>query len=147
MALKDSSKEYADIIDLPHHVSKTRPKMSMHDRAAQFSPFAALTGYDAAIKETARWTDGKVDLDETSKVSLDEKLLFIMSRLAEKPVVVITYFKKDERKDGGTYEVTEGCIRKVDVYEGSVVMEDRSKIRSEDIIDIDSELFGEKIVE
>lgn len=147
MALKDSSKEYADIIDLPHHVSKTRPKMSMHDRAAQFSPFAALTGYDAAIKETARWTDGKVDLDETSKVSLDEKLLFIMSRLAEKPVVVITYFKKDERKDGGTYEVTEGCIRKVDVYEGSVVMEDRSKIRIEDIIDIDSELFGEKIVE
>ena len=144
MALKDSSKEYADIIDLPHHVSKTRPKMSMHDRAAQFSPFAALTGYDAAIKETARWTD---DLDETSKVSLDEKLLFIMSRLAEKPVVVITYFKKDERKDGGTYEVTEGCIRKVDVYEGSVVMEDRSKIRIEDIIDIDSELFGEKIVE
>lgn len=147
MALKDSSKEYADIIDLPHYVSKTRPKMSMHDRAAQFSPFAALTGYDAAIKETARWTDGKVDLDETSKVSLDEKLLFIMSRLAEKPVVVITYFKKDERKDGGTYEVTEGCIRKVDVYEGSVVMEDRSKIRIEDIIDIDSELFGEKIVE
>lgn len=147
MALKDSSKEYADIIDLPHHVSKTRPKMSMHDRAAQFSPFAALTGYDAAIKETARWTDGKVDLDETSKVSLDEKLLFIMSRLAEKPVVVITYFKKDERKDGGTYEVTEGCIRKVDVYEGSVVMEDRSKIRIEDIINIDSELFGEKIVE
>ena len=147
MALKDSSKEYADIIDLPHHVSKTRPKMSMHDRAAQFSPFAALTGYDAAIKETARWTDGKVDQDETSKVSLDEKLLFIMSRLAEKPVVVITYFKKDERKDGGTYEVTEGCIRKVDVYEGSVVMEDRSKIRIEDIIDIDSELFGEKIVE
>lgn len=145
--MKDSSKEYADIIDLPHHVSKTRPKMSMHDRAAQFSPFAALTGYDAAIKETARWTDGKVDLDETSKVSLDEKLLFIMSRLAEKPVVVITYFKKDERKDGGTYEVTEGCIRKVDVYEGSVVMEDRSKIRIEDIIDIDSELFGEKIVE
>ena len=70
-----------------------------------------------------------------------------MSRLAEKPVVVITYFKKDERKDGGTYEVTEGCIRKVDVYEGSVVMEDRSKIRIEDIIDIDSELFGEKIVE
>ena len=147
MALKDSSKEYADFIDLPLHVSKTRPKMSMHDRAAQFSPFAALTGYDAAIKETARWTDGKVDLDETSKVSLDEKLLFIMSRLAEKPVVVITYFKKDERKDGGTYEVTEGCIRKVDVYEGSVVMEDRSKIRIEDIIDIDSELFGEKIVE
>ena len=147
MALKDSSKEYADIIDLPHHVSKTRPKMSMHDRAAQFSPFAALTGYDAAIKETARWTDGKVDLDETSKVSLDEKLLFIMSRLAEKPVVVITYFKKDERKDGGTYEVTEGGIRKVDGYEGSVVMEDRSKIRIEDIIDIDSELFGEKIVE
>ena len=141
------SGNYEDILYLPHHVSGTRRQMSMTDRAAQFSPFAALTGYDAAIKETARWTDGKVDLDETSKVSLDEKLLFIMSRLAEKPVVVITYFKKDERKDGGTYEVTEGCIRKVDVYEGSVVMEDRSKIRIEDIIDIDSELFGEKIVE
>ena len=116
MALKDSSAEYADIINLPHHVSKTRPKMSMHDRAAQFSPFAALTGYDAAIKETARWTDEKIDLDETSKVSLDEKLLFIMSRLAEKPVVTITYFKKDDRKDGGTYEVIEGCIKNNYIY-------------------------------
>lgn len=144
MALKDCSAEYADIINLPHHVSKTRPQMSLHDRAAQFSPFAALTGYDAAIRETARWTDEKIDLDETSKIGLDEKLFFILSRLEEKPVVTITYFQKDERKEGGTYEVTEGTIRKVDFYEGVIVMEgrDRLKIRIDDVIEMECELFG-----
>lgn len=145
MALKDSSAEYADIINLPHHVSKTRPRMSMHDRAAQFSPFAALTGYDAAIKETARWTDEKVDLDENSRVSLDEKLLMLMSRLAEKPAVTITYFKKDERKAGGSYEMAKGCIRKVDLYTGIVVMDDQAQILIEDVIDIDGEIFDEKL--
>lgn len=141
MALKNCSDEYADIINLPHHVSKTRPQMSMHDRAAQFSPFAALTGYDAAIKETARVTDEKIDLDENSRAGLDEKLLILMDKMQEKPHVAITYFQKDERKDGGSYEITEGTIRKVDFYERVIVMEDRMRVRMEDIVEIESEIF------
>lgn len=141
MALKNCSDEYADIINLPHHVSKTRPQMSMHDRAAQFSPFAALTGYDAAIKETARVTDEKIDLDENSRAGLDEILLILVDKMQEKPHVTITYFKKDERKSGGSYEIAEGTIRKVDFYEREIVMEDRMRVRIEDIIEIESEVF------
>ena len=134
MALKDSSKEYSDIINLPHHVSKKHPQMSMHDRAAQFSPFAALTGHGAAIRETARLTDEKMELDE--------KLLLLMEHLKERPIVVITYFKKDERKSGGSYEMVEGVIRKIDFYERVVVMEDRMRIKIEDIIDMESDVFA-----
>ena len=115
--------------------------MSMHDRAAQFSPFAALTGYDAAIKETARVTDEKIDLDENSRAGLDEILLILVDKMQEKPHVTITYFKKDERKSGGSYEIAEGTIRKVDFYEREIVMEDRMRVRIEDIIEIESEVF------
>ena len=140
MALKDSSNEYADIIHLPHHTSKTRPRMSMHDRAAQFSPFSALTGHEAAIRETARLTDAKVDLDETYKMELDEKFLMILSQLKQRPMVSITYFKKDEKKAGGSYEIIEGVIRKVDLTERMIVMENRLKIRIDDIVDICSKI-------
>ena len=140
MALKDSSNEYADIIHLPHHTSKTRPRMSMHDRAAQFSPFSALTGHEAAIRETARLTDARVDLDETYKMELDEKLLMILSQLKPRPMVSITYFKKDEKKAGGSYEIIEGVIRKVDLTERMIVMENRLKIRIDDIVDICSKI-------
>lgn len=147
MTLKNCSDEYADIINLPHHVSKTRPQMSMRDRAAQFSPFAALTGYDAAIRETARLTDEKIDLDENSKAGLDEKLLILVDKLQEKPHVTITYFQKDERKCGGSYEIAEGTIRKVDFYERVIVMEDRIRVRIEDIIEIESEVLAERFME
>ncbi len=142
MALKDSSKEYGDIIDLAHHVSTKYPRMSMRDRAAQFSPFSALTGHEAAIKETARLTDEQLNLDENYKAGLDEKLLLILAHLKEKPFVTITYFKKDERKSGGSYESAEGYIRKVDFYERMVVMEDWSRIRIECIMDIECALFA-----
>ena len=85
MAFIDSSKAYGDIINLPHPESRKHKRMSMRDRAAQFSPFAALTGHDAAIKETARLTDGFVDLDESMKASLDEKLILILEKQQEKP--------------------------------------------------------------
>lgn len=141
MAFKDSSKEYGDIIHLPHPVSKKHPRMSMHDRAAQFSPFAALTGHDEAIRETARLTDEKSNLDETYKAGLDEKLVILMSKQEEKPAVTITYFLRDERKTGGSYEVLEGQIRKVDLYERVLVMEDRSRIPLDDVLDIESDIF------
>ena len=139
MALKDSSKEYGDIINLPHPESRKHPRMSMHDRAAQFSPFAALTGHGAAIAETARLTDNKMELDENYKASLDEKLMIIMAKQKEKPMVVITFFKKDERKAGGAYEIVEGRIRKVDLYERIIEMEDRQQIPIDDMTAIESE--------
>ena len=141
MAFIDNSKEYGDIINLPHPESKKHKRMSMRDRAAQFSPFAALTGHDAAIKETARLTDGFVDLDESMKATLDEKLVLILEKLNEKPMVTITYFLKDEKKAGGSYEVAEGWIRKVDFYERVIEMGDRSKILLDHVIDIESDLF------
>jgi len=144
VALKDQSGAYDDIIHLPHHVSKSRPHMSMHDRAAQFSPFAALTGYDAAIKETARWTDTQADLDENYKAGLDEKLMYILSHIEERPAVMLTYFVKDEKKDGGSYRSAEGAIRKVDFYERVIVMEDRMRIPLENIVEIDSAILREK---
>lgn len=141
MTVKDSSSEYGDIINLPHPESKKHKRMSMHDRAAQFSPFAALTGHDAAIRETARLTDAFVDLDETMKTGLDEKLMLILEKANEKPRVTITYFMKDERKTGGSYEVAEGWIRKVDFYDRVIVMGDRSRISLDSVVDIDSDVF------
>ena len=95
--------QYEDIINLPHHVSPTRPQMPMSDRAAQFAPFAALTGYDAAIKETGRLTDEKIELDEEALTALDMKYQFLMDALDDAPEVTITYFQPDERKAGGKY--------------------------------------------
>ena len=141
MAFIDSAKAYGDIINLPYPESRKHKRMSMRDRAAQFSPFAALTGHDAAIKETARLTDGFVDLDESMKASLDEKLILILEKQQEKPLVTITYFLKDERKAGGSYEVVEGWIRKVDFYERVIEMGDRSKILLDHVVDIESDLF------
>ena len=94
---------YDEIINLPHHVSKTRPQMPMSDRAAQFAPFAALTGYDSAIKETGRLTDERIELDEEALTALDMKYQLLMDALNEAPKVTITYFQPDERKAGGKY--------------------------------------------
>ena len=95
--------QYDDIINLPHHVSKTRPQMSMVDRAAQFSPFAALTGYDAAIKETGRLTDEKVNLSEEEKEALDRKQQILMEWLGDHPALTICYRKEQKGTwpDGG----------------------------------------------
>ena len=134
--------KYDDIINLPHHTSSKRPRMSMIDRAAQFSPFAALTGYDAAVKETARLTDRRIELDEYSKAALDERLQLIQERLKEHPEVTITYFQPDERKDGGAYLSITGSIKKIDTYEKCVVMMDKRKIPIDEIFGIDGDLFS-----
>lgn len=133
--------QYDDIIDLPHHVSVTRPRMSMIDRAAQFSPFAALTGYDAAIKETGRLTNERIELTEDSRAVLDRKQQLLMDNLADRPVVSVTYFVPDERKAGGAYVTVTGRVKKVDDYQRLLLLSDGTKIPLDEILDMESELF------
>ena len=133
---------YEDIINLPHHVSKTRSQMPMSDRAAQFAPFAALTGYDAAIKETGRLTDERIELDEEALTALDMKYQLLMDALDAQPEVTITYFQPDERKAGGKYLTATGAVKKVDDYERLITMQDGAKIPMDDVLSIDGELFS-----
>ena len=111
-----SEQEYGDILNMPHHVSASRPQMPMSDRAAQFSPFAALTGYDAAIKETGRLTDTKIELDDEELHSLNLKFQFLVEHLEDEPEVAVTYFKADERKAGGAYLEATGIVKKLDDF-------------------------------
>lgn len=134
--------QYEDIINLPHHVSPTRPQMPMSDRAAQFAPFAALTGYDAAIKETGRLTDERIELDVEALSALDMKYQLLMEALDEAPEVTITYFQPDERKAGGKYVSAVGVVRKVDDFERRITMRDGTRIPIDDVLSIDGELFS-----
>ena len=135
------SGNYDDIINLPHHVSTTRPQMSMLDRAAQFSPFAALTGYDAAIKETGRLTDEKIELDEDRKAALDMKQANLIEMIDEQPEISITYFLPDTKKSGGAYVTVTGNLKRFDEYERLLILTDGKKIPMDDIADIESDLF------
>ena len=132
---------YDDILKLPRHVSATRPHMPAIDRAAQFSPFAALTGYDAAIKETARLTDERIELDEYMKGALSDRLQIIADRIKEQPEIVITYFQPDAKKDGGAYVTAAGAAKKIDEFERVVVMSNGTVITIDEIINIDGKLF------
>lgn len=134
--------QYDDIIDLPHHVSVTRPRMSMIDRAAQFSPFAALTGYDAAIKETGRLTNERIELTEDSRAVLDRKQQLLLDNLADHPEASVTYFVPDERKSGGAYVTVTGIVKKVDDYQRLLLLTDGTKIPLDEILDMESELFS-----
>lgn len=133
-------KTYDDIIDLPHHVSSTHPHMAAIDRAAQFSPFAALTGYNAAIKETERQTDKRVELDEYVKDSLKNKLQIIVDEIKEHPQITITYFQPDGKKDGGSYVTVTGAVKKVDQYARILTMIDGKTIPIDEIIDINEDI-------
>lgn len=133
--------QYNDIIDLPHHTSTTRPRMSMIDRAAQFSPFAALTGYDAAIKETGRLTDRRIELSEEERAVLDRKQSILMEHLFSRPEVTVTYFVPDEHKDGGAYVTVTGQAKKVDEVNRFLTLTNGSKIALDEIFDLCGELF------
>lgn len=135
------TKSYDDIINLPHHVSMTHPHMAAVDRAAQFSPFAALTGYNAAIKETARLTDERIKLDEYIMDTLSDRLQIITDRIKEYPEIAITYFKPDVKKNGGAYVTAVGTAKKIDEYEQAVVMTDGTAIPIDEIISIDGQIF------
>ena len=134
--------KYEEIMKHPHHVSKTRPQMPMSDRAAQFAPFAALTGYDSAIKETGRLTDEKIELDEEALTGLDMKYQILMDAFDDAPEVTITFFQPDERKAGGKYVSATGAVKKVDDFERRITMQDGAKIPMDDVLSIEGELFS-----
>ena len=139
----DSAKThpYNDIMHLPHHVSTTRARMPGIDRAAQFAPFAALTGYDTVIQETGRLTDRRIELTEDSRTALDRKQQLLLDNMADRPEVSVTYFVPDERKAGGAYVTVTGRVKKVDDYQRLLLLTDGTKIPLDEILDMESELF------
>lgn len=128
--------KYDDIIGLPHHVSTTRPHMPMIDRAAQFMPFRALTGYEGAVQETARLTDQKIELSGDEKAALDMKLQMLADGLGSQPTVTLVYFRPDERKSGGAYVTAAGQLKKIDVHTGVLILTAGERIPIEDILEI-----------
>lgn len=141
--MENISHKYDDIINLPHHVSKKHPQMSLHDRAAQFSPFAALTGHKAAINEAARLTDKKQILSEDVIAKLNEQLNLIKENIGTNQTVTITYFVPDDKKSGGAYISHIGVVKKIDEYNHTVVLTDKTVIPIEQISDIQSDIFSE----
>lgn len=138
--MQRKSKDYSDIINLPHPVSKKHPQMSLYDRAAQFSPFSALTGHEAAIAETGRLTDERTELDEDAKAYLDEKLQYLLFRLqvrgSEGLPIRVTYFVPDEKKEGGAYQEYTGSLKRLDAYARALIFSDATEISLDAVYDI-----------
>lgn len=130
---------YEDIINLPHPVSKTHPQMSMMARAAQFAPFAALTGHNAAIEETARLTDAERELGELEQGVLNQKMAWLQEHIDEHPQIIITHFVHDARKAGGTFVQTHGNLKSVDTVDQVVVLTDGTKVALNGIMEIEIE--------
>lgn len=128
---------YKDILYLEHHTSLNHPRMSNMNRAAQFSPFAALTGYEDKVKETARYTENEIYLDEEKKEIIRNKLNIIEEKINNKVTVNITYFVKDKRKNGGEFKNIIGIIKKIDNYNNEIIFTDKNKIKLDNIIDIE----------
>ena len=139
--IKRDEGRYDDIIGLAHHVSAVHPHMPIGDRAAQFSPFAALTGYDSAIKETSRLTEEHRELDENIKSMMDGKLRIIKERIGERPEVTATCFRPDPQKEGGAYVQFSGTVRKIDEGERAVIMCDGTKILIDELVGLECGLF------
>lgn len=133
------SDPYEDILLLPHPVSKKHAPMPAGDRAAQFAPFAALTGYDAAVQETARLTQERLELDESERAALDDELAQLAKRLPEQPQIAVTYFLPDERKQGGAYVTATGALKKIIEHEHVLVLASGERIPMEEIIAIAAE--------
>ena len=130
------SGKYDDIINLPHPTSKRFSRMPLEERAAQFSPFAALTGYDAVIRETARLTDSRVELDECRRQELDAALRDLAARLPARPEVLVTYVLPDARKEGGEYVHVSGRLRKIDSLMRTLILEDGTVIPIDDVLEL-----------
>ena len=135
--------KYKDIINLPHKQSSKRPHMSLLDRAAQFAPFAAPTGYDDAIKETGRLTDERIEMSEEKLAVLNERYQILVDHLGDEPEVTITYFVPDIYKTGGSYITTTGVVKKLDTYERLITMVDGSRILMDDVLLLEGDIFSE----
>lgn len=129
-----STDKYNYIINMPHHVSKTHPQMSLKARSAQFAPFAALTGYGDVINETGRLTNEKIEIDDELKEILNEEIMKIKSKLSKRLTISFTYFIPDAKKNGGKYVTVKGIVKKVN--DNSIILEDKTEILIEDVIDI-----------
>lgn len=136
MTLFSKTQKYDDIINLPHHVSTVHPPMDIMDRAAQFSPFAALSGYEAATKETQRLTEPKIELDESEKELLDVKFRELSQQLDARPEVTITYFVPDRKKEGGVYRTVTGRVYKINSYKRLLYLETKEEIPLDDILSL-----------
>ena len=139
--MKESIDKYMDIINLPHHVSKKHPQMSRYERAAQFAPFAALTGYEDIIEEEGRITDNRVEINEEAKYLLDRKMQILMNDIKNMPLVSITYFLPDERKSGGEYVTLDERVKKIDILKHIVITENAKIIPIAEIVDIQGDIF------
>ena len=133
--------KYDDMVYMQNPTPSCKPRMSLHDRAAQFSPFAALTGYDDAVEETARLTDARLELSEDMKTILNEKMQMIVDNMDADPIVTITYFVPDKKKEGGAYVDVTGIVKEIDEYERCIVMTDKKKIPIEQVRAIVGDLF------
>ena len=129
---------YDDIINLPHHTSKVHPRMPLEKRAAQFSPFEALTGYGDAVAETVRLTDSRMDLDESERAMLEERLQLLLDADNPKPEVSLRWFIPDARKSGGRYVTHTGVLRKFDALARVIVMEDGTSVPVDEVTDVQS---------
>ena len=135
-------KDYSDIINMPHHVSNNRPQMSIRDRAAQFAPFAALTGYDDAVRETARQTNQKIELLDEQVAILNEKILFLIEKIKDNLEITITYFIPDKKKEGGAYTTVKGIVKKIDEYNKLIILNDGREIMMDSIFDLQGDVFS-----
>ena len=135
------SGRYDDIINLPHPTSQRHPRMPIRDRAAIFSPFAALSGHGAAIAETARLTERRMELDEDTRAELDRKQAVLLEHIDEQPEITITWFQPDEKKDGGAYLTTTGRLKKLRELERLLVLADGVEIPLEDVVALESGIF------
>ena len=133
--------KYKDIIDLPHKQSSRRPHMSLSDRAAQYAPFSALTGYDDAIVETGRLTDKKIELSEEALDLLNAKYQILLAHLADNAEIVLTYFVPDKNKSGGAYVEKQGVVKRLDTFERQIVLCDGTKISMDDILTMSGDIF------
>ena len=132
----DDTNPYADIIDLPHHVSQKHPQMPMEKRAAQFSPFVAVSGHDEAINETARLTDEHLELSEDEIAVLEEKLRLLQEHIKEQPEITVTYFQPDEKKSGGAYVTVTGSAKRIDESRRVLILREGRQITFEDILSL-----------
>ena len=140
-----NNENYSDTINLPHPDPRTRPRMSLSDRAAQFAPFAALTGYDDAVAEAGRLTSSKIELDENELERLDRALAYLTEHQSEHPPVTVTYFAPDEKKAGGAYLSREGAFKSVDRERRLIILTGKTEIPISDVLTLESDIFPHDI--